>query len=236
MIKKINILGIQLDNHTVREAIRQVETYLSNDMLNTIEKVSMKMLLAAETDPVVREAISTMDLTVIGEEEIIKAAGEATMQRVQETKANDFGYEFFKRVERNKKSLFLLGETEKKLVQVKEELQKTFPKLVFAGEYALEKCVGDLEAVINDMNVTTPDVILSVLPSPQQEHFLMDHKDKMNANIWYGIGEAGIQKKKHRSIGSIFQSKMHMERLKNSINKYEKDSKTELEEEKENEA
>lgn len=236
MIKKINILGIQLDNHTVREAIRQVETYLSNDMLNTIEKVSMKMLLAAETDPVVREAISTMDLTVIGEEEIIKAAGEATMQRVQETKANDFGYEFFKRVERNKKSLFLLGETEKKLVQIKEELQKTFPKLVFAGEYALEKCVGDLEAVINDMNVTTPDVILSVLPSPQQEHFLMDHKDKMNANIWYGIGEAGIQKKKHRSIGSIFQSRMHMERLKNSINKYEKDSKTELGEEKENEA
>lgn len=236
MIKKIDILGIQLDNHTVREAIRQVETYLSNDVLNTIEKVSMKMLLAAETDPVVREAISSMDLTVIGEEEIIKVAGVATMQRVQETKANDFAYEFFKRVERNKKSLFLLGETEEKLVQVKEELQKTFPKLIFAGEYALEKCVGDLEAVINDMNVTTPDVILSVLPSPQQEHFLMEHKDKMNANIWYGAGESGMQKKKHRSIGNILQSKMHLERLKNSIDKYEKDSEAESEEKKENEA
>ena len=99
MIKKIDILGIQLDNHTVREAIRQVETYLSNDVLNTIEKVSMKMLLAAETDPVVREAISSMDLTVIGEKEIIQAAGVATMQRVQETKENDFANEFFKRVE-----------------------------------------------------------------------------------------------------------------------------------------
>ncbi len=236
MIKKIDILGIQLDNHTVREAILQVENYLSNDVLNTIEKVSMKMLLEAETDPVVREAISSMDLTIIEEEGIIQAAGVATMQRVQETKSDDFAYEFFKRVERNKKSIFLLGETEEKLASVKEELQRTFPKVIFAGEYAVENCVGDLEAVINDLNVTTPDVILSVLPSPQQEYFLMEHKDKMNANIWYGAGESSIQKKKHRSIGSILQNRMHLERLKNSIDKYEKDSKADAEEKKENEA
>lgn len=48
--------------------------------------------------------------------------------------------------------------------------------------------MGDLEAVINDMNATTPDVIISVLPSPMQEQFLFEHRDKMNANIWYGIG------------------------------------------------
>ena len=100
----------------------------------------------------------------------------------------------------------------------------------------MENCIGDLEAVINDMNATTPDVILSVLPSPQQEHFLMAHKDKMNANIWYGAGESSLQKKKHRSIGSILQSKMHLERLKNSIDKYEKNSEAESENEKENEA
>lgn len=234
MIKKIDILGLQLDNHTVREAIMRVETYLSNDVLNTIENVSLKMLLAAETDPIVREAISALDLTIIGEKEIIQAAGVATMQRVQETRANDFANEFFKRVERNKKSMFLLGETDAKIAYVKEALQQKFPKIIFVGEYALENCVGDFEAVINDMNVTTPDVILSVLPSPQQEHFLMEHKDKMNANIWYGAGELGLQKKKHRGIGSILKSKMHLERLKNSIEKYEENSEAESKGKKEN--
>lgn len=230
MIKKIDILGMELDNYTVREAIRYVETYLDNNVLNTIESVTMKMLIAAETEPAVREALSAMDLTVIVEKEIIQAAGVATMQRVQETKANDFAYEFFRRVERNKKSIFLLGETEEKIAHVKERLQEEFPKLIFVGEYAIENCAGDLEAVINDMNAKIPDVIVSLLPTPMQEHFLIEHKDKMNANIWYGMGEQGLQGKKH-GIRQLFWKKMRMERLKNSIDKYKEKSIEEAESE-----
>lgn len=219
MIKKIDILGMELDNYTVRESIRQVENYLSSSVLNTIENVTMKTLIASETDDVIREALSQMDLTIIGEKEIIQAAGVATMQRLQETAANDFAYEFFRRVERNKKSIFLLGETEETLASAQKQLQEEFSKLVFAGEYAIENCVGDLEAVINDMNATTPDVIISVLPTPMQEHFLMEHKDKMNATIWYGMGEQGFRGKQH-GIGHLFWKKLRMERLKNSIDKY----------------
>ena len=36
-------------------------------------------VLAAKEDPVVREAVETMDLTVISEKEIMQAAGVATM-------------------------------------------------------------------------------------------------------------------------------------------------------------
>lgn len=219
MIKKIDVLGIQLDNYTVREAIMQVEAYLSNNVLNTIESISMQMLIESESDPVVREVISSLDLAVIGEKEIIQAVGAETMQRLQETEENDFSFEFFKRAERNKKSLFLLGETESRLGSMKEELESMFPKLVIAGEYAVENCVGDLEAVINDMNAMTPDIIVSILPTPMQEHFFLDHRDKMNASIWYGIGEAGIQRKRH-GVGSFFRNRMHLGKLKNSINKY----------------
>lgn len=236
MIKKIDILGIRLDNYTVREAIMQVEAYLSNDALNTIESISMQMLIESESDPVVREVISSLDLAVIGEKEIIQAAGVETMQRLQETEENDFSFEFFKRVERNKKTLYLLGETESKIGNIKGQLESAFPKLVIVGEYAVENCVGNLEAVINDMNATTPDIIVSVLPTPMQEHFFLEHRDKMNASIWYGIGEAGIQRKRY-GVGRFFRNLIHLGKLKNSINKY-KDSefaRKEAEPEKEDE-
>lgn len=48
MIKKIDIMGIGLDNYTVRESMRQVDNYLSNDVLNTIENISMQMLIASD--------------------------------------------------------------------------------------------------------------------------------------------------------------------------------------------
>lgn len=237
MIKKIDILGMQLDNYTVREAIMQVESYLSNSALNTIESISMQMLLVSEEDPVVRDVIASLDLAVIGEKEIMQVAGAKAMQRISETEENDFSVEFFKRVERNRKSVFLLGQTDSKLARMKGQLQQEFPKLVIAGEYAVENCVGDLEAVINELNAMTPDVIISVLPTPMQEHFFWEHKDKMNASIWYGMGEAEIGKK-HHGIGKFFQSMIHKGRLKNSIEKYhdKDDAVEESEVEKENEA
>ena len=65
MIKKIDILGIQLDNYTVREAIMRVEAWYDNNMLNVIEMVSMQMLTESESDPVLKEVISSLDLAVV---------------------------------------------------------------------------------------------------------------------------------------------------------------------------
>ena len=67
MIKKVDILGIQLDNYTVREAIMCVERYLSNNVLNTIESISLQMLIDSETNPVLKEVMSSLDLAIIGE-------------------------------------------------------------------------------------------------------------------------------------------------------------------------
>ena len=66
MIKKIDIMGIGLDNYTVRESMRQVENYLSNDVLNTIENISMQMLIASGTDPVVHNVISSWIFPSLG--------------------------------------------------------------------------------------------------------------------------------------------------------------------------
>ena len=77
MIKKVDILGIQLDNYTVREAIMCVERYLSNNVLNTIESISLQMLIDSETNPVLKEVMSSHGcLQFIGREMmIIQAAG-----------------------------------------------------------------------------------------------------------------------------------------------------------------
>lgn len=220
MIKKIDILGMQLDDYTVREAIHRVEAFSDDNLPKAIENISMEMLMEAEHDSVLKEVISSLDLAVVGEKEILEIAGVKTMQRMKETEGNDFFFEFMKRIERNRKHIFLLGETEEKNTKIKQQLLEEYPKLLLEGEYALENCVGDLEAVINDLNAATPDIILSVLPTPKQEHFFGEHKDKISAKIWYGIGENGIGKKS--GMKKRFKSLLHRGRLKNSMEKYEK--------------
>ena len=134
--------------------------------------------------------------------------------------ALDYQYE----TENSSGSLSVFAD-EEDVQKVKAELQEAFPKLILAGEYALENCVGNLDAVINEMNATTPDVIVSILPSPLQEHFFAEHKDKMSATIWFGMGELGVHGKKH-GLGSFVKNRLHLGRLKNSMNKYQDQEKS----------
>lgn len=219
MTKKIEILGMSLDNYTVRESITQAETFLENDTLNIIETISMEMLIDMEEHPAVREVIEALDLSIIGEKEILQTVGIDTMQRVRETEENDFAGEFFKRLERNRKSIFLLGESGERLAREREALLAGFPRLSIVGEYALEHCAGDPEAVINDMNALTPDVIVSILPTPLQEEFLRKHKDKMNVSIWYGEGEEGMARRRY-GVADFFRRLARRSRLKSCVERY----------------
>lgn len=220
MIKKIDIMGILLDDYTVREALHQIESFSDDNVLRSIESISMQMLMEAEKDEELRNAISSLDLAIVGQKEILEVAGVGTMQRIKETEENDFFYEFLKRLERNHKRLFLLGETEEKNNRIREKLIEQYPQLSIVGEYALENCIGDQAAVINEMNAATPDLVLSALPSPTQEHFFWEHKDKINARIWYGVGDVEIDGR--TGVKKMVTSLLHRGRLKSSIEKYEK--------------
>lgn len=225
MIEKVKVMGIELDNDTVNGALGRAELYLEEGMLHTIESVSMEMLLAAQRDEELEQTLKSLDIALIGEKEILvvvddEGTGESNKQKITEIEENDFFFEFFKRIEQGGKSVFLLGETTEKIADYETLLTEHFPEISIVGKYATESCNGDWEAVVNDMNSTTPDVILSVLKSPGQEHFLWENKGKISANIWYGLGDFSLKEHKSR-IYSFLQGKLQMNRLKDGIHKYE---------------
>ena len=63
---------------------------------------------------------------------------------------------------------------------------------------ALDECSGATDAVINEINALAPDVVLSIISSPQQEHFLMENREKISAELWYGLGKIELGKKRSR--------------------------------------
>ena len=109
MIKKIDIAGLQLDNYTVREMIMRVDRRISEKILTTIEEVNMDTLALAESDEEVKQSLEACDYTVIADEGILRAVSADTLQRRHEIEDHDFFYEFFKRLERNDKKIFVIA-------------------------------------------------------------------------------------------------------------------------------
>lgn len=109
MIKKIEILGIQLDNYTVREAMLQAELFLDDKVMNIIEVITMETLVTAKEDEALRESMEAWDLVIINDKEILKAAGVNSPQRIKEITEQQFMTEFLKRIIRNGKTVYLFG-------------------------------------------------------------------------------------------------------------------------------
>lgn len=62
--------------------------------------------------------------------------------------------------------------------------------------------------------------MISVIPSPQQEEFLMNYKSKMSAKVWYGIGEVtGLYS--DTFLKKIFRKIFHKHVLLKRIEQYE---------------
>ena len=203
MIKRIDFAGIQLDNYTVRETIMNVEKTMSDHGFHTIEEVNMDILMMADSDEIVKTALSSVEHTVIAENGILEAVGADTYQRRHEIEHHDFFYEMMKRIERNHKTVFIIGDAAEHTQRVSEYLQSEYSKCEIVGAEALEDCNGATDAMVNEINSMDPDIILSILPSPTQEHFLMDNYEKLSAGLWYGVGSWNFERQEKGIIGKI---------------------------------
>lgn len=224
MIKKINILGMQVDNYTVRESMLRLESYMNSTVLNVIETITMQQLILATENPVVRECVEKCDLSVIGEKEILEESGQVSVQRMREIKDRDFMFELLKRMVRNQKRVYLIGMTRAEIEDMQSFFLETNPKFSAIGSYALDECVGDSDAIVNEINSEMPDIIISALPSPYEEEFVLEHKDKIGANVWYGLGAGYSRKSGIGRVGKVVKSLTLRGRLRHSMQKFEKEN------------
>lgn len=82
-----------------------------------------------------------------------------------------------------------------------------------------------MDSVVNELNGTTPDIVISALDSPMEEEFILEHKDKIGAGVWYGIGASYKTVHGHRGVGELLQKLTFRGKLRHSVSKYENENK-----------
>ena len=222
MIKEINVAGIKLNSYTALENLTQIGNNLDNRIFTTVEEVDMRTLLLAKEDEMVKKVIEELDVTVIAENGIWDAAGVNTSLRRREVERREFFFQLMHILERNKYSVFVLGDGSQELASTCEYIAEEFPRLNVVGAIPLEECVGVDEGIINDINLLAPDVVISILPSPKQEHFLAENKRMLSTKLWYGVGSGKIAGQKH-SLKIMFLKMLRKHRLMNYVKREDKE-------------
>ena len=188
MKERINVLSTEMDCITAKEAMLKAIAFLERESVDIIEVLSMSALMRARDEDEWIRSTSGFGLILPGETEILEAAGETDRIKLREAENQTFIKMFMKYLQKNRKRVFLLAESEEKLNTV-ENAMKYYDKGIFLTGHALIKEGENREEdVVNEINGTETDCILSVLTSPYQEKFIAENQALLNVKLWFGCG------------------------------------------------
>ncbi len=196
----MQVLGVELQDYTVREAMRKAEVFLHDQKLNTIAYITTRGLMAAEDSPELKAFLSNIDLTVAADSDILHAAGIENRNRIKEVENDEFMEEFLKKLVRGKRSVYLLTGTKEQLVALEECLKSYQQSLRIVGKFSLDELEKEEDWLINEMNAQMTEVVISNISSPQRESFFENNHMKMNARIWLMLKDKVVHATRKKSV------------------------------------
>ena len=230
-MRKMEVLGITMQDLTLRESMKKVEQFLKEGKVCTVALITMKGLIIAQDSPAINEWMSSLDMTVPIDADILRAANINHHSRIRDVEDDAFIVEFLKKMVRQRKKIYLLSQSEAGLKKMENELRDAQDGLQVVGRCSLDDMVHDDDFVINDMNLKAPDVLISNLPSPVREEFLASHHMKMNVAIWLMIRADRDLRKKNRNLIKKLYNRVMKQWFHIRLDQY----KEEVENEEENE-
>ena len=105
MNEKINILNIELYQTSAKAAMQKVVQYMESDSINTVEIITMDMLLKGKDMPGWKAAVESLNLVLPGETEILEAAGVREKTLLRDTAGHGVFKKVFPLIKRKKKEV-----------------------------------------------------------------------------------------------------------------------------------
>lgn len=75
MCEKFEVLGVQLDGYTAKEAMQEAIRYMETEPISTIEILAGSSVIELTETGDLREKIAQMDLLVVGDRTLLELSG-----------------------------------------------------------------------------------------------------------------------------------------------------------------
>lgn len=217
MNERVNVLDINIDRFTAKEAMKRFVTYMETEPLKIVELVTVGSIMQLEDMKEVKESVNSFEMVFPADVTILKSAGVTDKKILQQTQDGLFVKMLFKYLHKNHKRVYLLVDTESEGQIILKDLEHCYKGIQIGGiaKVAQEDRADDM--IVNAINGAEVDCVISCLPSPLQEDFISKNRKRLNARVWLGMGAGELiqkrmgEKKSHFAqflIRKIFQKEV----------------------------
>ncbi len=193
----IKIFGVKIHNITFQEAIGgEVKSYLEGNDLKVIYTPNPEIVMGAKENNKLKELINNGDLITADGIGLIYASKIKRRPLKERVTGYDLSMELLNIANENNYKLYLLGGKEGVAKAAAENIQKDYPNIrivgyhhgYFKGSHNNYQNHQEELKIIEDINVTEPDIIFVGLGFPNQEIWIDTNKSKITGKVIIGNG------------------------------------------------
>ena len=182
-MKTYEVLGINIKDHSVREALHMTRGYLSYNTPSVVFFLTRDVLLAASDSDEYREFIEEgAELTMVATQDIFRAAEVTEKSREREINRNLYLKGLLRLLSKEHQRIYLVTQTETQLWELKTLLGTFENSLQIAGTFD-KADDASVEDVTNDINTVTPYVVFAVTSGNPAVDFVNAGRKYMNTRL-----------------------------------------------------
>lgn len=203
------MLGVQVDDYSAKEAMRQAVEYIQTEAISVIEMLTTDVLVKSSVVEGVKQNTEEADMVLIGDRAILEAAGIQEQKRLEEAENDVFLKMFLRYLEKNRKRIYLMADSKEELDSFEILIRGRYPKVKLLGGSVVPEHADADDMIVNEINGLEIDCILSELNLACQEAFISRNRIIVNARVWLRVGkQMRLQETEpnlKRSINSFFR-------------------------------
>lgn len=219
MDEKIQVLDLQIDNLTAKDAVKRVVSYMETEPISVVEMVTMNTLAKFQQDETAKELFDNFDIALASDKGMLEAAGETDERRLKEVDELLFIKMVMRFLHKNSARVFLLAEDEADLQKLEMYMKEDYSNIQVVDKATMQENAASDDMLLNLVNGAEAECILSALPSPVEEKFIYRNKSLVNAKVWLGFGNLLDELKKEKNAFQKFKEFILRQLLKKEMAK-----------------
>lgn len=183
---KENLLGIDVCNVCYDRMASSLLDNMEEKRKSFVVAVNPIKIMKAQRDEELRQLLNQADYQIPDGMGVIWASKLKKGNIRQRVTGIDLMLRLCKEAAVHGKRVFLYGAKPGIAEQTKEKLEQLCPGLEIVGtQHGYE---NDKEKIVQTINDAKPDILFVALGSPQQEHWIIQHKNNLHPYVFQGVG------------------------------------------------
>lgn len=186
MDKTVQIMDLDVNIIDIDYFCRKIEGYLENDQLNVILLASSQLFKEAAGNEYLRGLIARADALVPGEKTVLSFYHADLLQQGGIIVNYNSLADVLEYLKKKHYTVYIVAREQNESDYIKHFVEEREYNISVIGERMEQEFEDD--AIINEINSLSPDILLVDLDTPLQEMWIMEHSTKVNVRLCVGLG------------------------------------------------